>query len=95
MPRLYSGIWECQRWVNGAPCGALPTRRYTNGWYCPDHTPARMKGKPEPTGAWYLDQLKPMVQPEFRLTSPKELWQQKRRDRIDAERAQREARRKK
>jgi len=92
--RLYSGVWGCQWWVDGAECGVQPSRRYTNGWYCVDHTPARRAGRPEPGAAWYLHLLKPMVVPEFRLIGPKEIWQQNKRDRIARERAAREARRK-
>ena len=34
-------------------CGRDGTRLYACGWRCPDHTPARLAGRPEPDAARY------------------------------------------
>ena len=34
-------------------CGREDTRLYACGWRCPDHTPARLAGNPEPDVARY------------------------------------------
>jgi hypothetical protein len=34
-------------------CGRTGTRLYPGGWRCPDHTPARLAGQPEPDTARY------------------------------------------
>ena len=34
-------------------CGRTDTRLYACGWRCPDHTPARLAGNPEPDVARY------------------------------------------
>lgn len=34
-------------------CPRADTRPYAGGWFCPDHTPARRRGHPEPDSAAY------------------------------------------
>ena len=34
-------------------CGRTDTRPYACGWRCPEHTPARLAGQPEPDTARY------------------------------------------
>ena len=48
-----------RRCTGAADCLSTATRLYPCGWRCPDHTPARMAGRPEPppgpgwpAGAW-------------------------------------------
>ena len=40
----------CAHESSGVVCGAETERRYLQGWRCEDHTPARLAGRPEPSG---------------------------------------------
>jgi hypothetical protein len=42
----------CTAWTGTGSCGA-PARLYPAGWRCPDHTPARIAGMPEPPSVPY------------------------------------------
>ena len=41
---------RCRHWLSthGRYCNATPARTYLPGLRCPDHTPARLSGHPEP-----------------------------------------------
>lgn len=45
-----TGKPACEHWGGAASqhCGATPTRHYTVGHRCPQHTPAAIAGRPEP-----------------------------------------------
>lgn len=46
---------DCGHWLatQGRYCAAPGARQYIQGWRCPEHTPARLAGLPEPgTGAY-------------------------------------------
>jgi hypothetical protein len=52
----------CGHWIGaeGRYCGKPDARRYINTTACPDHTPARLAGRPEPTpGPGYTPQRIP------------------------------------
>ena len=40
----------CAHESSGVVCGAETERRYLQGWRCAEHTPARLAGRPEPSG---------------------------------------------
>lgn len=53
--------YSCQHHTDGVGvCGASPTRLYLTGRRCPNHTPARVAGRPEvtPDPALTLDGLR-------------------------------------
>ncbi len=39
---------SCDHYASGAVCGATPARLFLPGWRCQRHTPAALKGQPEP-----------------------------------------------
>ena len=84
MANLYTGVWGCERLIEGqSQCGER-ARRYLNGWYCPSHTPAALAGRPEANPA--PSGLKPMARQFSASYDPRGAIEQKRRDRIDAKR---------
>lgn len=84
MGNLYKDAEPCNYWHPSGPCGALPTRRYLNGWYCPAHTPAALQGRPEVVPR--DPGLKPMAQNKVRAIDLGEVYRQNRRARIDRKR---------
>ncbi len=39
---------SCDHYASGAVCGTAPARLFLTGWRCARHTPAALKGQPEP-----------------------------------------------
>ena len=51
----------CGHWDDGTGyCGADAPHTYLTGWRCPEHTPARLAGRPEQSGG---DQRKERTPP--------------------------------
>jgi hypothetical protein len=83
MANRYKDPEPCNRWGPDGPCGAPETRRFVNGWYCPDHTPYALAGREEPKGTGHL--YKPL-QSGIRQVDYGEIVRQKKRARIDGKR---------
>lgn len=74
----------CNYWHPSGYCGDPATRRYLNGWFCPEHAPARLAGHKEVVPPDYG--LKPIVGGQVRQTDLGEVYRQNRRARIDGKR---------
>lgn len=80
------GVYSDPETCNYGPCDVAQTRRYLNGWFCTDHTPARLAGREDIVPPKY--DLKPLLRQPYQ-GDYRALIRQKRRDRIDAKRAKR------
>ncbi|CAM4050911.1 hypothetical protein NOGI109294_23650 [Nocardiopsis gilva] len=49
-PAQLASPWDvpCTYWIGSRSCGSTPTRLYAQGRRCRAHTPAAVRGLPEP-----------------------------------------------
>ena len=83
MGNLYLDPEPCNLWGPDGQCGALETRRYVNGWYCPNHAPHVLAGRPAPQSTAHL--YKPVASGP-RISDWGEVIRQNKRARIDGKR---------